>query len=132
MSEEAKPQAEGYHTLATRFTRNFIDRVISTIQKARRQGWAEAKILEKMGRDLQAYPAHAVRRVYAMSLGEPIPDDVAPSGLLSDREVKKDTRELVLRAPLPGIEGGGLLHYQGTCWYVPSVRGTTYLIKKLN
>ncbi len=130
MVEEVKP-AEGYHTLATRFTRTFIDRIILTIRKARQQGWPESKIQEKMRRDLQAYPEHAIQRVYDMSLGNPIPDDVRPSNLVAEKTVKQDTFELVLREPIPGIEHGGILQHRGICWYVPSVRGTTYAIKKL-
>lgn len=131
MTEENKTPP-GFGTLAVRFTRSFIDRVILTARKARQLGWTEEKIQEKMGKDLVAYPPHAVRRIYQMTLGQPIPDDIPVSDVVVRKEPKADTLELTAKAPVPGIDAGGLLQHGGYTWYVVSVRANTYLIKKLS
>jgi hypothetical protein len=122
---------EGFSTLAAQFTRKVVDRIVSTIRDLRRRGWTERRILAQLKKDLRAFPSHAIRRLYDLSRDRAIPDDVAASNIASEKEVKTDTLELVVRVELPGVEKGGLLQHRGSCWYVASASGTAYVLKKL-
>ena len=129
--EEISEPLEGFSTLAAQFTRSVLDRILSTVKKLREQGWPERRILARMRQDLKLYPSHAVQRLYDLSCNKEISDDIAPSNLVSEKEVKKDALDVAVRVLIPGIERGGLLQHRASCWYVVDVRGTTYGLKKL-
>lgn len=131
MAQEIVPTGEGMPTLAAQFTRHLVEKLLGMVAKLREQGWPESKILPQMLQDLPGYPRHTVRRLYDMSLGKSIPDDIQPSNLRSEKAPKPDTLEVAVKVAIPAIEPGGLIQYQGTCWCVASVQGTTYVLKKL-
>jgi hypothetical protein len=131
MTEEVFQSSEGFSTLAAQFTRKAVDKIIVVARSLRRDGWTEKKILSKMQEDLRAYPRHAVRRLHDLAMDKPVGDDATPSNLVSDRETKKNTKELTVKVAIPGIEKDGLFQHEGALWLVLSAEGKTYLIKKL-
>lgn len=131
MTQEIESTGEGMPTLAAQFTRKFVERIVTMVGKIRKQGWTEEKIWAQMTKDLAAYPSHTVQRLYDMSLARKVADDVVASNVASEKQPKADTREVTVKAAVPGLESGGLAQYKGACWVVGAVQGKTYILKKL-
>ena len=132
MASELPESPEGFSTLAAQFTSSVVDKIVSTVKKLRAEGWTEGNILSRMREDLRVYPSHAVHRLYDLSRDKAVPDDVAESNLVSEKELKADSLEVAVKVPIPGVEKGGLFQHKGLCWLVVEARGPLYILKKLS
>lgn len=131
MPDEIFQSSEGYSTLAAQFTRKVVDKIVVLVRKLRRDGWTEKKILAQMRGDLQAYPRSAVQRLYDLASDKPVPDDVTPANLVSEKEVKANTIDLTVKVAIPGIQKDGLFQHRGAVWLVLSADKKVYRLKKL-
>lgn len=131
MPEEIFQSSEGYSTLAAQFTRKTVDKIVVLVRKLRRDGWTGRKILAQMREDLQAYPRHAVQRLYDLASDKPVPDDVTPSNFVSEKEVKKNTVDVTVKVAIPGLQKDGLFQHRGAVWLVLSADRKVYRLKKL-
>jgi hypothetical protein len=131
MPDEIFQSSEGFSTLAAQFTRKSMTKFIVLVRKLRRDGWTEKKILGQMQKDLQAYPRSAIRRIYDLASDKPVPDDVTPANLVSEKEVKANTIDVTVKVAIPGIQRDGLFQHQGATWLVLSAEDKVYRLKKL-
>lgn len=131
MADELKLPREGMSTIGAQFTKSAVAKVLAAVKKLKEQGFNELTILDKMKKELPFFHPHTVRRLYDKSVGNPVEDDLKTENLVSEKEVKPGTFEIVVTAPLPGIERDCLVQYKGNDYYVAKASGTTYLLKKI-
>jgi hypothetical protein len=131
MPDEIFQSSEGFSTLAAQFTKKSVDKIVVLVRKLRRDGWTEKKILAQMQGDLQAYPKTAIRRLYDLASDKPVPDDVTPANLVSEKDVKPNTVDVTVKVAIPGIQKDGLFQHQGAVWLVLSADQKVYRLKKL-
>jgi hypothetical protein len=131
MPDEIFQSSEGFSTLAAQFTKKSVDKIVVLVRKLRRDGWTEKKILAQMQGDLQAYPKTAIRRLYDLASDKPVPDDVTPANLVSEKDVKPNTVDVSVKVAIPGIQKDGLFQHQGAVWLVLSADQKVYRLKKL-
>jgi len=132
MTREINRPSEGFETLAAQFTKQDIERILTTVNQLREGGRTEDEILTIMKRELAHYSLHTISLLYAMSTGKTIPDDIEPEFIKHETEPKQGTIELTLTGKNPHLQSGELIRHKGATWYVATVNGQMALLKNLS
>lgn len=130
-SDEIKMPQEGLSTLVTQFTKRELDRLGGVITKLRQSGDSEEKILGVMRQQLKRFDPHTLQRIYARSLGKPLPDDFGPENVVKETMVKANTVALEVNEALGHIDQQSLVLYKGEEWFVQWVEEKKYTLKKV-
>lgn len=128
---DIKPPEEGLDTLSAQFTYEAVRKVVKAIQALREKGLSEDLIIEKISKELRHFDPQSRHRMYLKSLEETIEDDFTADAIDTVEEPKKNTVLLKMKTGPKGIREEMLVQYKGEDYYVASVSGLAYTLKKL-
>lgn len=135
MTEEAddiRMPREGMSTLVTQYTRKELDRLANVITQLRARGQSEDTILGMMRQQLTNFDPHTLQRIYRRSLGLAIPDDFEPGNVKSLVELKSTTVRLEVHEVIGHLRPMSLVQFRGGDWFVQSLEGSTYTLKRVD
>lgn len=131
MCSEIRPPEEGLDTLSAQFTYEAVRKVVTAIQALRKRGLTEEAILEKIARELRHFDPHSRQRMYDKSLDKKIPDDFPEDQVEAEESPKKNTIVLRMKTAPKDVREEMLVQYKAEDYYVVSVHGLAYTLKKL-
>ncbi len=129
--DELKAPREGFTMIGVSFTKDAMKNAIAEVKKLHADGWAEAKVIGLLRKDLPSFSDHTLRRIYDLALGRPVKDDFAKDDLASQRAAAKDTFELELKAERSDLKSGGIVRFLGSDWYIKRISGVRLMIRRL-
>ncbi len=123
---------EGMSTLVTQYTADLLEKWAAAIRTLREKGKTEGAILKEM-RDnhVGSGDPHTLSKIYRRALGAPIPDDFIEENITRVEPVKENTIRLTAQEPVPHLEYMSLVYWKGEAWFVQTIDGSSYLLKKV-
>jgi hypothetical protein len=123
--------AEGFATLAARFTGEMMKRVTEQVTRMKASGMPEQRIITKLRSDLRHLDERSLRLVYNKALGGTTDDTWKAEELKRTQEVKPGTLEVDPAALGNDISIGSVVQFKGELHTVTRLTKTGLVIKKL-
>jgi hypothetical protein len=123
--------AEGFMTLAARFTGDVLKRATDVVQRMKAAGMPEARIIARLRTDLRQLDERSLKLIYNKALGGTTEDTFGADEITAVQETKPGTFEVTLARPRMDVSIGSVVQYKSAICTVTRLTKGGYVIKKL-
>jgi hypothetical protein len=119
-------------TLMAQITRQWIDRIVETIQERRDKGISDTVIFKALREGLPDFDKHTLARILAISRDEAIEEDFPVEIIAEVQQPKPNTVILALKGQPTDLGMHSLVRYNDTDWIVIECENNTWTLKLLD